>query len=154
MADFLAQGTKAPNFIAQSTSGEMVSLKDFAGKQIVLYFYPKDDTPGCTKEACGFRDTIGDIQAKGAVVLGVSRDTMAKHLKFKEKFHLNFDLLSDEDGKITEAYRVWGEKSMYGRKYFGIFRVTYIIDEQGNIKKVFPKVNPTVHAKEVLEALN
>lgn len=153
MSEFLQPGTKAPDFSVPSTSGENISLKDFAGKKVVLYFYPKDDTPGCTKEACGFRDSISDIQAKGAIVLGVSKDSIASHQKFKQKFNLNFDLLSDEDGSICNAYKVWGEKSMYGKKYFGIFRVTYIIDEQGNIQKVFPKVNPTVHAQEVIEEL-
>lgn len=153
MIELLAEGTPAPDFGAESTNGQKVKLSDFKGKQVVLYFYPKDDTPGCTKEACGFRDSIGDIQAKGAVVLGVSRDSVAAHNKFKQKFSLNFDLISDADGSITENYKVWGEKSMYGRKYFGINRVTYLIDEKGNIKKVFPKVNPTVHAGEVIEAL-
>lgn len=153
MSELLTEGSKAPDFSAMSTAGQVVSLKDFAGKQVVLYFYPKDDTPGCTKEACAFRDTIKDIQAKGAVVLGVSKDSPASHLKFKAKYNLNFDLLSDEDGAICNAYKVWAEKSMYGRKYFGILRTTYIIDAQGNIKKVFPKVNPTVHAEEVIAAL-
>ncbi len=153
MADLLAVGSKAPDFEAESTSGQAVKLSDFRGKQVVLYFYPKDDTPGCTKEACGFRDTIADIQALGAVVLGVSRDSMAAHQKFKQKYKLNFDLLSDADGAITENYKVWGEKSMYGRKYFGINRVTYLIDAEGKIKQVFPKVSPTTHAAEVIEKL-
>lgn len=153
MSEFLVEGSKAPDFSAMSTSGQMVSLQDFVGKLVVLYFYPKDDTPGCTKEACAFRDTITDIQAKGAVVLGVSKDSPASHLKFKAKYNLNFDLLSDEDGAICQAYKVWAEKSMYGRKYMGILRVTYIIDGQGTVKKVFPKVSPTVHAQEVIEAL-
>lgn len=153
MSEFLVEGSKAPDFSAMSTSGQMVSLQDFVGKLVVLYFYPKDDTPGCTKEACAFRDTITDIQAKGAVVLGVSKDSPASHLKFKAKYSLNFDLLSDEDGAICHAYKVWAEKSMYGRKYMGILRVTYIIDGQGTVKKVFPKVSPTVHAQEVIEAL-
>lgn len=153
MTEFLEPGSKAPDFSVPSTSGKTVSLKDFAGKKVILYFYPKDDTPGCTKEACGFRDTIADIQAKGAIVLGVSKDTIDSHQKFKQKFHLNFDLLSDLDGAICQAYKVWNEKSMFGKKYFGILRVTFIIDEQGNIQKVFPKVSPTVHAEEVVREL-
>lgn len=153
MTELLLEGSVAPQFTAPSTSGHDVSLTDFKGKKVVLYFYPKDDTPGCTKEACAFRDKAKELTDKGAIVLGVSRDSIAKHDKFKAKFHLNFDLLSDEAGTISESYHTWGEKSMYGRKYMGMFRVTYVIDENGKILKVFPKVDPVKHADQILEVL-
>lgn len=150
----LEEGTKAPLFNASATSGKQISLANLKGQKVVLYFYPKDDTPGCTKEACAFRDKAKDLTDKGVVVLGVSRDSLASHEKFKAKFHLSFDLLSDEDGKISDAYHAWGEKSMYGRKYMGMFRVTYLIDEEGKIMKVFPKVDPVKHADQILEIIN
>ncbi len=153
MTDLLLEGSVAPQFTAPSTSGENVSLADLKGKKVVLYFYPKDDTPGCTKEACAFRDKTKELTDKGAIVLGVSRDKITAHNKFKAKYHLSFDLLSDEDGHISDAYHAWGEKSMYGRKYMGMFRVTYVIDEQGKIMKVFPKVDPVKHADQILELL-
>jgi peroxiredoxin Q/BCP len=120
----------------------------------VLYFYPKDDTSGCTKEACGFRDSWRDVQRLGAVVLGVSPDGVTSHAKFKQKYSLPFPLLADERHEVAEAYGVWGEKSMYGRKYMGVLRSTFVIDEQGRIARVFEKVKPEGHAAEVLAALN
>lgn len=153
MPTLLEEGTIAPTFIAAATGGKEMSLESLRGKKVVLYFYPKDDTPGCTKEACAFRDSVQELTNKGAVVLGVSRDTVESHEKFKAKFHLSFDLLSDVDGTISTAYRAWGEKSMFGHKYQGMFRVTYLIDEQGVIMKIFPKVDPVKHAKEIAALL-
>ncbi len=146
-------GKKAPQFTLKDQSGKSVSLKDFLGKQVILYFYPKDDTPGCTKEACNFRDDFSQIKKENAVILGVSADSEGKHKKFAEKYKLPFTLLSDENKKVLEKYGVWQEKSMYGRKYMGIVRSTFIIDEKGKLKKIFPKVKVTNHNKEVLEAL-
>jgi peroxiredoxin Q/BCP len=147
------EGQKAPDFTVLSDSGEKVKLSDFKGKKIVLYFYPKDDTPGCTKEACAFRDGIAEIKKKGAVVFGVSADSVESHKKFKNKFELNFALLADTDKKIIQDYDVWKEKSMYGKKYMGIERTTFIIDEQGKISHIFPKVKVDQHYDEVLKAL-
>jgi len=149
----LAPGAKAPGFKALSDSGATVALKDFKGRPVVLYFYPKDDTSGCTTEACEFRDSWRAVQAAGAVVLGVSPDGAASHQKFKKKYELPFTLLVDEDHAVAEAYGAWGEKSMYGRKYFGVLRKTFLIDAQGKITHVFPKVKPRGHAAEVLAAL-
>ena len=146
-------GQKAPDFAVLDDSGRKVKLSDFKGKKVVLYFYPKDDTPGCTKEACAFRDGIAEIQRKGAVVLGVSTDSVESHKKFKTKYDLNFPLLADADKKIVEAYATWKEKSMYGRKYMGIERTTFIIDENGKISHIFPQVKVDGHYEEVLEAL-
>ncbi len=134
-------------------SGKQVTLSDFAGKKVVLYFYPKDDTPGCTTEACGFRDAHDRIAAKNAVVLGVSPDPAKSHEAFIAKFGLPFTLLSDGDHKVAETYGAWGEKNMYGKKTMGILRSTVLIDEQGRILKVFRKVKPADHAEEVLAAL-
>lgn len=149
----LTPGTKAPSFSLSSDSGETITLSGLAGKKVVLYFYPKDDTPGCTVEACEFRDTWAAVKKAGAVVLGVSPDGAASHAKFKQKFKLPFPLLADEGHAVAERYGVWGEKSMYGRKYFGIMRTTFVIDEKGRILKVFEKVKPKGHAAEVLEAV-
>ena len=149
----LEEGKKAPQFTLNDQAGNSVSLKDFLGKKVVLYFYPKDDTPGCTKEACNFRDDFSLIKKEGAVILGVSADSVKKHKKFADKYNLPFSLLSDENKKVLEKYGVWQEKSMYGRKYMGIVRSTFIIDEKGKLKKIFPKVKVTNHNKEVLEAL-
>lgn len=149
----LEEGKKAPQFTLKDQSGKSVSLKDFLGKKVVLYFYPKDDTPGCTKEACNFRDDFKEIKKENAVILGVSADSETRHKKFAEKYKLPFTLLSDENKKVLEKYGVWQEKSMYGRKYMGIVRSTFIIDEKGKLKKIFPKVKVTNHNKEVLEAL-
>jgi len=149
----LAPGARAPAFSLPSDSGSRVSLKDFKGKTVVLYFYPKDDTSGCTTEACGFRDSWRAVQAAGAVVLGVSPDGPASHQKFRKKYELPFPLLADEDHAVAEAYGAWGEKSMYGRKYFGVLRTTYVIDPAGRIARVFEKVKPRGHAAEVLAAI-
>jgi peroxiredoxin Q/BCP len=149
----LHEGEPAPNFTVATDEGRTVSLSDFRGKKVVLYFYPKDDTPGCTVEACAFRDGFGALQSKGAEVLGVSVDDVASHQKFKEKFHLNFPLLADTDKKIVNDYGVWKEKSMYGRNYMGIERTTFLIDESGAIKKIFPKVDVKMHYDEVVQAL-
>jgi thioredoxin-dependent peroxiredoxin len=149
----LKVGQKAPDFTVLNDKGEKVKLGDFKGKKVVLYFYPKDDTPGCTKEACAFRDGIAEIKRAGAAVVGVSADSVDSHKKFKNKFDLNFPLLADEDKKIVEAYGVWKEKSMYGKKFMGIERTTFIIDEQGKISHIFPKVKVDQHYDEVIEAL-
>ncbi len=149
----LKVGQKAPDFIALDDSGQKVKLSDFKGQKVVLYFYPKDDTPGCTVEACAFRDGFEEIKKHGAVVLGVSIDSVQSHEKFKDKFDLNFPLLADTDKKIVEAYGTWKEKSMYGKKYMGIERTTFIIDAQGKISHIFPKVKVNEHYDEVIEAL-
>ena len=146
-------GQKAPDFTAMNDKGEKVKLAELKGKKVVLYFYPKDDTPGCTKEACAFRDGIDEIKSRGAVVMGVSADSVDSHKKFKSKFDLNFPLLADSDKKMVEAYGVWKEKSMYGKKYMGIERTTFVIDEQGKIAHIFPKVKVDQHYDEVVEAL-
>lgn len=148
----LKEGDKAPDFESKDQNGNTVKLSDFAGKRVVLYFYPKDDTPGCTKEACSFRDADDIYNAKGIKVLGVSTDSEKSHLKFISKFQLPFDLLADTEKEIVEAYGVWGEKSMYGRKYMGTFRKTFLIDGEGKIVKIFDKVDVAKHADEVLAA--
>jgi len=149
----LKEGDKAPAFTVDTSGGGRLSLADFAGKNVILYFYPKDDTPGCTKEACAFRDGYANFKKRGAVVLGVSTDPVKAHDKFVEKFKLPFTLLADTDKKIVEAYGVWGEKVFMGRKYLGTHRVTFLIDPDGKIKKIWPKVKPDEHADEVLAAL-
>ena len=146
-------GQKAPEFTVVDDSGKTVKLSDFKGKKVVLYFYPKDDTPGCTKEACSFRDGISEIRKQGAVVLGVSADSAESHQKFKKKYDLNFPLLADTEKKIIEDYEVWKEKSMYGRKYMGIERTTYVIGKDGKISHIFPKVKVGEHYDEVLAAV-
>jgi peroxiredoxin Q/BCP len=148
------EGTPAPTFTLPSDAGEDVSLESFRGTPVVLYFYPKDDTPGCTAQACGLRDVWGEIEGKGAVVLGVSPDNPRKHTKFREKYGLPFTLLSDEAHLVAEAYGTWVEKSMYGRTYMGIERSTFVIDADGNVAKVMRKVKPAAdHADDVLAAL-
>jgi len=149
----LKTGDKAPAFTLADDSGKKVSLKDFKGKKVVLYFYPKDLTPGCTVEACDFRDASAALKKKKAVVLGISKDSVSLHGKFRDKHELNFPLLSDEDGKVCEAYGVWQEKSMYGKKYMGIARTTFIIGTTGKIEKIFEKVKVKGHTEEVLGAL-
>jgi thioredoxin-dependent peroxiredoxin len=149
----LTVGVKAPDFSAADQSGKPVSLKDFKGKSVVIYFYPKDDTPGCTTEACSFRDEFAAFKKKGAVVLGVSPDSAKSHVKFIEKFSLPFTLLADEDRKIAEAYGVWVEKSMYGKKYMGVERSTFVIDGGGKLKAVYRKVKPAEHVAELLADL-
>jgi thioredoxin-dependent peroxiredoxin len=150
----LKEGTTAPAFRTNNADGEEVSLKDFRGQKVVLYFYPKDDTPGCTKEACSFRDAFAKYKKRGINVLGVSPDSEASHKKFAVKYKLPFTLLADTDRSISEAYNVWGEKKFMGRTYMGVHRTTFLIDEKGKIKKIFEKVKPEEHASEVLEAFD
>ena len=149
----LKEKTKAPDFSLVDEKGNTVSLADFKGKPVVLYFYPKDDTPGCTTEACSFRDDYSQYKEAGAVILGVSPDSEKSHAKFASKHQLPFTLLVDEDHKICEAYGVWGRKKFMGREYDGVFRTTFLIDKTGNIAKVFEGVKPAVHSEEVLQAL-
>ena len=149
----LKEGDVAPEFTASTNGGGKVSLSDFRGKNVILYFYPRDDTPGCTKEACAFRDEFSAFTKNGAVVLGVSTDSAKSHDKFVEKYKLPFTLVSDEDKQIVQAYGAWGQKSFMGRKYQGTYRVTFLIGPDGRIKKVWPTVNPAEHAEEVLAAL-
>jgi peroxiredoxin Q/BCP len=152
-AFMLKVGDRAPKFSAVDQNGKTQRLADYAGSSVVLYFYPRDMTPGCTVEACGFRDGFSAIKKKGAAVLGVSKDTAASHEKFAATYKLPFPLLADESGKILEDYGAWGEKSMYGKKYMGILRITYVIGPTGRIVAVFPKVKPATHADEVLAVL-
>jgi peroxiredoxin Q/BCP len=149
----LSPGDKAPSFSLPSDEGGTVRLADLKGTRVVLYFYPKDDTSGCTTEACEFRDSWAAVKATGAVVLGVSPDGIASHQRFRKKYKLPFPLLADEDHAVAEQYGAWGEKRMYGRQYQGILRSTFIIDESGRLMKIFPKVKPKGHAAEVLLAL-
>lgn len=149
----LVAGDKAPDFNLIADSGENFSLKDQKGKKVILYFYPKDMTSGCTVEACDFRDNIKKIDKKNAVVIGVSPDGTKSHVKFKDKYELPFTLLSDESKKMLEDYGVWQEKSMYGRKYMGVVRTTFIIDEKGKIEKIFEKVKVDGHVEEILSSL-
>jgi len=148
----LKEGDKAPDFTTKDQDGKRVKLSDHKGERVVLYFYPKDDTPGCTKEACSFRDADTTYRKKGIKVFGVSTDDEKSHQKFISKFQLPFDLLADTDKSIVEKYGVWGEKSMYGKKYMGTMRKTFLIDEKGKIAKIFDKVDVAKHADEVLEA--
>ena len=148
----LEAGDKAPDFNAKDQDGNDVKLSDLKGTRVVLYFYPKDDTPGCTKEACSFRDADDVFRSKGIRVFGVSTDSEKSHQKFISKFQLPFDLLADTDKQIVESYGVWAEKSMYGKKYMGTLRKTFLIDGDGKIVKIFDKVNVSEHADEVLEA--
>jgi len=150
----LKAGDVAPDFSVASNGGGKVSLADFKGKPVILYFYPKDDTPGCTKEACAFRDGFAEFKKRGVVVLGVSTDPVKSHDKFVEKFQLPFTLLADEDKRIVTAYGVWGEKSFMGRKYLGTHRVTFLIGPDSRIKKIWPQVKPDGHAAEVLAELS
>jgi len=149
----LKEGDIAPAFSAMTNGGGKISLAELKGKNVILYFYPKDDTSGCTKEACAFRDGFADFKKRGAVILGVSPDSVKSHDKFVKKFSLPFTLLADEDKKIVEAYGVWGMKIFWGRKYLGIHRVTFLIGPDGRIKKIWPDVKPEEHAAEVLAAL-
>ena len=148
----LKEGDNAPDFATRDERGRPVSLSDLRGQRVVLYFYPKDDTPGCTKEACSFRDDFARFKKQGIKVLGVSPDSEASHKKFVTKYNLPFTLLADTDRSIAEAYGVWGEKKFMGRTYMGVHRTTFLIDEKGKIKKIFEKVKPEDHASEVLEA--
>ncbi len=146
-------GKKAPALTLQNQAGETVKLSDFLGQYVVIYFYPKDDTPGCTKEACSFRDEHTKLQKAGAVVLGISPDNEARHTRFIAKYELPFDLLADVDHEVAEKYDAWGEKSLYGKKYMGILRSTFLVGKDGKVKGVWPKVKPEGHALEVLKAL-
>src|SRR5213083_1602632 len=150
----LAVGETAPDFALRSDDGRRMSLKDFRGKKVVLYFYPKDDTPGCTKEACSFRDANHLMQKRGIVVLGVSTDDVPSHQKFAEKYGLPFPLLSDTDTSVSQLYGVYGEKNMYGKKYMGVNRETFLIDKDGIVRKAWHKVKPEEHANEVLETVD
>jgi thioredoxin-dependent peroxiredoxin len=144
-------GELAPDFILQSDLNEQVSLRQLRGKKVILYFYPKDNTPGCTKQACDFRDALHDFTATDAVVLGISKDTPNRHVKFKQKYQLPFTLLADENGDVCEAYGVINKKSLFGRTFLGIQRSTFLIDEQGKIRAIWRKVKVTGHVQEVLE---
>lgn len=149
----LKTGDRAPTFKLPATGDKVLSLKDFAGQPVVLYFYPKDDTSGCTAESCDFRDNIAAFKKVGAVVLGLSKDSIKSHEKFVKKYDLNFPLLSDEDCKVCDAYGTWVEKSMYGRKYMGIERSTFLIDGSGRIAAIWRKVKVTDHVADVMEAV-
>ena len=148
----LKEGSVAPDFKTTNTNGETVRLKDLRGQKVVLYFYPKDDTPGCTKEACSFRDAFSDFKKRGIEVLGVSTDSEASHQKFTAKYKLPFTLLADTDHSIADAYGVYGEKKFMGRTYMGVKRMTFLIDEKGKIAKIFEKVKVDEHAREVINA--
>lgn len=153
MSDWLEEGTKPPAFSLPSYDGKKVKLADFKGKIVVLYFYPKDDTPGCTKEACAFRDAESQMKKLGAIVLGVSPDTVASHIKFRDKFELTFPLLADEDHAVAEKFGAWREKNMYGKKSMGVQRSTFLIGTDGKVAKVWKKVSVEGHADAVLEAI-
>lgn len=148
----LKEGDPAPGFTASTQDGQTVSLPDFKGKSVILYFYPRDDTPGCTKEACAFRDDFARFKKRGAVVLGVSTDTVKSHAKFAKKFKLPFTLVADEEKRVLQAYGVWGEKQFMGRTFMGTHRVTVLIGPGGRIRNIWPKVKPEEHAEEVLAA--
>ena len=150
----VSEGEKAPTFTLPDSGGEKVSLKDFEGKRVVLYFYPKDDTPGCTIEACGFRDMTPDFEKRGAAIVGISPDNSFSHTAFAGKYKLPFTLLADAGAKVAVKYGVWSEKSMLGKKYMGIDRTTFVIGKDGKIEKIFEKVNPLGHNKEVLKWLD
>jgi thioredoxin-dependent peroxiredoxin len=147
------EGKPAPDFELTSDKGERVKLSDFRGKPVVLYFYPKDDTPGCTTQACGIRDEYGEFEKRGAVVLGVSPDTEESHVKFRDKYELPFTLLADPEHDVAERYGVWVEKNFGGKKYMGINRSTFVIDEEGRVKKTMRNVKPDTHTEKVLSAL-
>ena len=149
----IEEGKPAPDFELASDGGETVKLSALRGKPVVLYFYPKDDTPGCTTQACGIRDAYGEFETAGAVVLGVSPDSESSHVKFKDKFGLPFTLLADSDHAVAEQYGVWGEKTFAGKTYLGVQRSTFVIDADGNVKKVLHDVKPATHADDVLAAL-
>lgn len=149
----LQPGDKAPDFTLPTDGGGTLSLNDFKGKKLVLYFYPKDNTPGCTAQACDLRDNLPEFEKLGVAVVGVSKDSVKKHDNFKAKYDLNFPLIADEDGAMLDAYGVWKEKSMYGKTFMGIERTTFIIDEDGIIRAVFPKVKVKTHIEDVKAAL-
>lgn len=147
----LKEGSNAPAFSLKDQNGKTHKLSDYKGKKLVVYFYPKDNTPGCTKEACSFRDDYSTFKKAGVEIIGISKDSVESHTKFSEKLGLPFTILSDPEGKVIEAYSAWKEKSMYGKTFMGIARITYLIDEKGKIIKAFPKVKPDEHAREILE---
>jgi len=149
----ILQDSKAPDFVLNDETGKPRKLSEFLGKPVLLYFYPKDDTPGCTTEACNFRDNYSTFQSAGVTILGISPDTPKSHTNFKEKFNLPFTLLADTDHKICELYGVWGRKKLYGKEYDGVFRTTFLISADGNIKKVFENVKPAEHSSQVLAEL-
>jgi peroxiredoxin Q/BCP len=149
----IEEGKTAPDFALQSDAGETIRLSDLRGKPVVLYFYPKDDTTGCTTQACGIRDAYSDFEQAGAVVLGVSPDDEASHVKFRKKYDLPFTLLADTDHAVADLYGVWGEKKYAGRSYLGVFRSTFVIDEDGTVKRVMHNVKPDTHADDVLAVL-
>ena len=149
----IEEGSPAPAFEARTDDGRTIRSDELRGKPVVLYFYPKDDTPGCTTQACGIRDVYSDFRDRGAVVLGVSPDDEASHVKFKEKYGLPFTLLADSDHSVSEQYGVWGEKKYMGRTYMGVYRWTFVIDEDGTVKKVLPNVKPATHTDDVLAVL-
>jgi peroxiredoxin Q/BCP len=153
MSDWVEEGETAPDFSLAADDGRQVKLSDLRGKPVVLYFYPKDDTPGCTKEACAFRDRTAELEAKGAVVLGVSPDDVESHGTFRDKFSLNFPLLADLGHQVAERYGAWREKNMYGKVSMGIQRSTFVIDGEGKVRKVWKKVNVDGHDQQVLDAL-
>jgi peroxiredoxin Q/BCP len=153
MSDWIAEGATAPDFTLKSDRGEEVRLSGLRGKPVVLYFYPQDDTPGCTREACAFRDRSADLRETGAVVLGVSPDDVASHGKFRDKYSLNFPLLADTDHKVAETYGAWREKNMYGKVSMGIQRSTFLIDAAGTVRKVWKRVSVDGHDESVLKAL-
>ena len=153
MSDWVEEGESAPDFTLAADDGRQVKLSDLRGKPVVLYFYPKDDTPGCTKEACAFRDRTADLKAKGAVVLGVSPNDVTSHGQFRDKYSLNFPLLADTDHQVAESYGAWREKNMYGKTSMGIQRSTFLIDREGKIRKAWKKVNVDGHDEQVLAAL-
>jgi thioredoxin-dependent peroxiredoxin len=152
--EVVTEGEPAPDFTATSDAGESVSLSDFRGRPVVLYFYPKDDTPGCTAQACGIRDAYDEFERAGAVVLGVSPDKVAKHVKFKQKYDLPFTLLADPEHELAELYGVWGEKRFAGRNYWGVSRTTFVVAPDGTVSRVMQHVKPTTHADDVLAALS
>lgn len=153
MADWIEEGRKAPDFTLQTHTGEKLKLSSLRGSTVILYFYPKDDTPGCTKEACGFRDQQADLQARNAVVLGVSSDSVESHIRFRDKYDLPFVLLADPEHRIAEKYGAWREKTLYGKKSMGIVRSTFVIDAEGRVAKLFKNVRADGHAEKVVAAV-
>jgi len=149
----IAEGQPAPDFELESDAGEMLSLSGLRGKPVVLYFYPKDDTPGCTTQACGIRDAYGEFEQAGAVVLGVSPDSVSRHVKFKSKYELPFALLADTEHRVAEVYGVWGPKRYMGKEYMGVNRTTFVIGADGTLRKIFENVQPSTHADDVLAVL-
>jgi peroxiredoxin Q/BCP len=150
----IAEGKKAPVFTLPDSDGHKVALKDFLGKKVILYFYPKDNTSGCSAEANDFNNSLKKFEKAGVQVIGISKDSQKSHIKFRDKYNLKFPLLSDEDTKVIQKYGVWKEKSMYGKKYMGVERTTFIIDEKGKIEKIYPKVKVKGHVEEVLKYLS